>query len=334
VQGTKCAASVATGIKFFNSPFFMETQNDNDNINGNSNDNINDSDDPFAMSTTAVKSISQKKQFIKKCNTLVRDDGEKVEEEVEVDLIVVTRGGGSFEDLMGFSQPKVINAIYASKKYIISAVGHEIDNMLSDYVANYRAPTPSIAGEVVCSANNNNKKKIRQLGNRITKQKNDITQELYKIKNSIKKIMLGVVDPTEEVKGILNHYLTELKTHIRDRIYQYQHKICIIKEALIKNDVSKILTSGFTILTTIEGDIIRSADVMFDRSIIMIHNTGRYEVSIHRNDSVVNKSDENTLVQTPAETQESKTPKNDRNNVRGTPTKNGKNIKLKIKTKE
>jgi len=70
---------------------------------------------------------------------------------IDIDILLITRGGGAFEDLMGFSDEIVIDTIYNSDTFIISAIGHEVDNMLSDYVSDYRAPTPSIAAEVISS---------------------------------------------------------------------------------------------------------------------------------------------------------------------------------------
>ncbi|TLD85348.1 exodeoxyribonuclease VII large subunit [Helicobacter sp. MIT 11-5569] len=90
-------------------------------------------------------------------NTLVQGDGAKenivenlrIADNLGVDCIILARGGGSFEDLWVFNEPLVIEAIYTTKTPVISAIGHEPDVVLSDFVADLRAPTPSAAIEIL-----------------------------------------------------------------------------------------------------------------------------------------------------------------------------------------
>ena len=87
----------------------------------------------------------------------------EVNEFLLADVMIVGRGGGSIEDLLPFSEECVIEAIHESEIPVISAVGHEIDWALSDFVADLRAPTPSAAAELVCESSLDQIGRVSQL---------------------------------------------------------------------------------------------------------------------------------------------------------------------------
>ena len=84
-----------------------------------------------------------------------------------IDCLVVTRGGGSLEDLWAFNEEAVVRAIFASRIPVISAIGHEIDVTLSDLVADVRALTPSEAAELVAPAAEELVARLRQIDKRL-----------------------------------------------------------------------------------------------------------------------------------------------------------------------
>jgi exodeoxyribonuclease VII large subunit len=86
-----------------------------------------------------------------------------------VDVIIVARGGGSIEDLAPFNQESVARAIVSSMTPVISAVGHETDFTIADFVADLRAPTPSAAAELVIESRQQLEERVAGLGQRLAR---------------------------------------------------------------------------------------------------------------------------------------------------------------------
>jgi exodeoxyribonuclease VII large subunit len=90
----------------------------------------------------------------------------------EIDVIIIGRGGGSIEDLWAFNEEPVARAIYESEIPIVSAVGHETDYTIADFVADYRAPTPSAAAEIVAAESSDLAARIEYLQNLLARAMN------------------------------------------------------------------------------------------------------------------------------------------------------------------
>ena len=96
--------------------------------------------------------------------------------ENEYDVIVITRGGGSFEDLFGFSQPELVEAVHKFDQPVISAIGHTKDVCLLDLVADWNCPTPSLAGQYIVDRN---KSFISNMEEIINELKDNMLESFY-----------------------------------------------------------------------------------------------------------------------------------------------------------
>jgi len=108
---------------------------------------------------------------------------------MKYDLVVLTRGGGSFQDLFGFSQSELIESIYDFHLPVLSAIGHQVDNPLSDLVSDYTTPTPSLAAQFIVDYNRAYlKNKIKLPGDLQNKLNSDIISQLQKLNSLNEKI--------------------------------------------------------------------------------------------------------------------------------------------------
>ena len=114
---------------------------------------------------------------------------EVLNQQGDVDVIIVGRGGGSLEDLWAFNEEAVARAIYRSRIPVVSAVGHETDYTISDFVADVRAPTPSAAAELVVRDKREIKNTLHSLTIRLENQMRQTLQEVWTHVSHLRKVM-------------------------------------------------------------------------------------------------------------------------------------------------
>ncbi len=144
----------------------------------------------------------------------------------EVDVLIVGRGGGSLEDLWCFNDEGLAHTIYNSAIPIISAVGHEVDVSISDFVADLRAPTPSAAAEIVSTDNSELVTKVRNLHNRLIRayahQHQANKNQFIQLKRTLSLLhpsyqLQLAQQKTDELNIALNRVMKEKVQHAKQR---------------------------------------------------------------------------------------------------------------------
>ena len=189
---------------------------------------------------------------------------EKVNTFQQSDLIILARGGGSIEDLWCFNMESVAREIFKSEIPLISAVGHETDFTISDFVADLRAPTPSAAAEII-SQNHSN---LITLLTSIQKDLNlQINNELRKQNEGLKNLSKLIRNPGDKLREIYQK-IDGLETHLGDLVEKIvlisRNKINVFSSSLKEfSPVVKVEISKNRLENSIK-DIKRSMQVVLE----------------------------------------------------------------------
>lgn len=241
----------------------------------------------------------------------------KKAEDYNLDVLIVGRGGGSIEDLWPFNEEIVARAIFDCPIPIISAVGHEIDYTIADFVSDMRAPTPTGAAEMAVPnmadlITHINNLKIR-LNEAMNKKINYQRLHLDSIKNSF--VIKNPMIMYESKKQKLDILVEALQNCIKNYIVDLRHKLAILKNNYILNNPSilyknkqielnnlieklelinplGILKRGYS-LTYIDNYIVKSIkDISIDKELLIRLNDGNIITKVEKIEEINNERKE------------------------------------------
>lgn len=196
--------------------------------------------------------------------------------EKNVDLIIVARGGGSLEDLWPFNEEVTARAIFKSEIPIISAVGHETDFTIADFVADLRAPTPSAAGELAVPSLDEVKWKIqssqRRLVMALRKKLSDGKSRYEALKN--RKVFREPYDLIRTHILTIDSLIKRMQSKVLLTIKDDKIKLAKYSAGLDKLSPLKTLSRGYSVLEDCDGKIIKSVKELNkgDKIKIILHN--------------------------------------------------------------
>lgn len=178
------------------------------------------------------------------------------------DIIITGRGGGSIEDLWAFNEEIVARAIYRSVIPVISAVGHEPDVTISDYVADARASTPSNAAEIAVPDRRELEKRLELLRGKMTKAIERTVLERRRRLDNLRKspCLTDSVNYINEKRMAIDSLYTKLETAERGKLTLSRHRLSLAAGKLEALSPVKVLGRGYTITTSCgDGHVITAA---------------------------------------------------------------------------
>ena len=179
-----------------------------------------------------------------------------------VDVMIVGRGGGSIEDLWAFNEEIVARAIFECETPIISAVGHETDTTIADYVADLRAPTPSAAAELAVYDVERLMQDIASCENRLNRlMKNQAVLSKNRLLSYAAR--LKVLSPEYQLNS-KKQYAAELEDRLgrtmRDVLNQKRHRMELLARDMDGLSPLKKLSQGFSFVSDMEGKNLSGVD--------------------------------------------------------------------------
>lgn len=186
--------------------------------------------------------------------------GIRMLETKNVDVIIVGRGGGSIEDLWAFNDECVARAIFDCQIPVISAVGHETDVTIADYVADLRAPTPSAAAELAVWDYRQLQGYLDECRLRMNRSMTG-TFRINRLRLKELDVRLSYLHPRHKLQDQQQRLIEleeELRTLMRDRVKEARHRLAIQIEKLNGLSPVRKLNQGFAYVEEADGGVVKS----------------------------------------------------------------------------
>ncbi len=201
----------------------------------------------------------------------------------KADVLIVARGGGSVEDLWAFNEEPLVRAVAASAIPVVSAVGHESDTTLCDYVADLRAGTPSIAAERVVPVKAELTAQVRDLSSRIvralrqsvetrvqqvdylsrrlsTAPQGALTRVDRRLMDLSSRLVPALKDPVARLEQRVQRAALKLDPPLQRAVQRAEARLASAEQKLSLLNPYAILGRGYSITTDAAGHVVRSAD--------------------------------------------------------------------------
>ena len=194
-------------------------------------------------------------------------------EAMGVDVMIVGRGGGSIEDLWAFNEREVAQAVFDCTVPVISAVGHETDTTIIDYVADMRAPTPSAAAELAVTDMRDILSGLALTAQRLQQGMEQRIRD-NRQKLAQKKLRLQLVSPGARIREQKMYALSleeQLHNRMRGLLQDKRHRMAIYVERMKGLSPLEKLNSGFSYVADEEEKNIRSISQVREGQVLTIH---------------------------------------------------------------
>ena len=182
----------------------------------------------------------------------------------KIDIIILARGGGSIEDLWAFNDESVARSIYACKTPIITAIGHETDFTIADFVADLRAPTPSAAAEIISQSQSILSDQLYTKQVELTKIINATLFKKVNFLQTLSKLIRHPGDRLREISQRIDEYENRFKKEISSLFIQQKQETKSLDGRLVFASPKESIFSKKTLINTILSGIQSLIDKIID----------------------------------------------------------------------